>query len=277
LGRVLGLSNRGERAEELLKSCLEGPFPKRGEKVRIDREIGETYWVLAFLAFSQGRSKEAQAYAQKAFVYLPDDPRGFLLLGNIQLAERRYHPARVYYRKALAKAAAAAQPEIHAGLAKAAMNLQEIPEAVAEWEKVLALRPNHEEANRVLGQLALRNGDAKAAEGYFRKHLKRRENDPGAHLLLGMALRQGGDYLKAQAEYEEAIRLAPQEPIAYFNLAVLFHKFLKDPPRALLTYERYAQLDPQAARSKEVSELMNDARREAAKPPAKPAVPGRKP
>lgn len=97
-----------------------------------------------------------------------------------------------------------------------------LPEAMAEYERVLALEPELPFIHEKLGVVFLKLGRTDEGRRRLEEAIRL---DPGfaeAHAGLGNALLQGGDAAGAAACYETAARLAPGLADADNNLAVAY-------------------------------------------------------
>ena len=126
------------------------------------------------------------------------------------------------------RALAQANPELggpHANLGLILRQAGKLPEAIAEFEKAVALNPKQ--------------------PIYFNQ--------------LGVTYRQHGLFAKARDAYEKAIALDPGYAAPTLNLGILNDLYLGDGPRALALYDRYLALSPSgdAVVTKWVAELKN--------------------
>jgi tetratricopeptide (TPR) repeat protein len=116
------------------------------------------------------------------------------------------------------------------------------PQAVAVYERVLELDPQHAAAHINLGTLHYNRQDYKLAEQHYRSAL---EIDPRyalAHFDLGNVLDETGRVTEAIETYLTAIQLAPTYADAHYNLALAYEK-VKEPRKALKHWQAYVKLD----------------------------------
>jgi len=126
------------------------------------------------------------------------------------------------------------------------VSLEEDPrnqmQAIAAYERVLELDPDHAAAHINLGTLHYNRQDYKAAEAHYRRAL---EIDPRyalAHFDLGNVLDETGRVADAIQSYMTALQLAPTYADAHYNLALAYEK-LKEPRKALRHWQSYVRLD----------------------------------
>ncbi len=115
-------------------------------------------------------------------------------------------------------------------------------EAVAVYEKVLQLDPNHAAAHINLGTLYYNRQEYTRAEKHYRKAI---EVDPRyalAYFDLGNVLDETGRVPDAIAAYKTALVLAPTYADAHYNLALAYEK-IREPRRALPHWRAYVRLD----------------------------------
>jgi tetratricopeptide (TPR) repeat protein len=115
-------------------------------------------------------------------------------------------------------------------------------QAIATYERVLELDPQHAAAHINLGTLYYNRQDYKAAEEHYRKAI---EIDPRyalAHFDLGNVLDETGRVADAIQTYLTALQLAPTYADAHYNLALAYEK-IKEPRKALKHWQAYVKLD----------------------------------
>ena len=89
------------------------------------------------------------------------------------------------------------------------------------YGRSVATDPLHRESNTNLGRLLHADGDAVAAEGYYRMALLGHRREASSWFNLGVALHDQERHAEAIAAYEEAVTLDPALAGAHFNLALL--------------------------------------------------------
>jgi tetratricopeptide (TPR) repeat protein len=116
------------------------------------------------------------------------------------------------------------------------------PQAIALYERVLDLDPDHAAAHINLGTLHYNRQDYGAAERHYRNAI---EIDPRyalAHFDLGNVLDETGRVAEAIKTYTTALQLAPTYADAHYNLALAYEK-VKQPRNALRHWRAYVKLD----------------------------------
>ena len=115
-------------------------------------------------------------------------------------------------------------------------------EAIAVYQKVLDMDPNHAAAHINLGTLYYNRQEYVAAEKHYRSAI---EIDPRyalAYFDLGNVLDETGRVQEAIATYKTALRLAPTYADAHYNLALAYEK-IREPRKALQHWRAYVKLD----------------------------------
>ncbi len=121
-----------------------------------------------------------------------------------------------------------------------------IDDAVAEFEKAIAVKPDYAEAHYDLGVTATNRGRTDEAIAHYRKAIAVKPGHALAHNNLGNALLTCGRFDEAFAHCREAVRLNPDFAVAHYNLGnALF--FLGHFNAAVLEYEKALELRPDYA------------------------------
>jgi tetratricopeptide (TPR) repeat protein len=113
-------------------------------------------------------------------------------------------------------------------------------EALATYERALALDPQLAEAHLNLGRLLHDRGDLPAAERHYRLALAAHPDDPLAAFNLGVALQDQGKLEAAVTAYEEALAGDQSLADAHYNLSGVYETLGKKQAalRHLSTYRR---------------------------------------
>jgi tetratricopeptide (TPR) repeat protein len=115
-------------------------------------------------------------------------------------------------------------------------------QALAVYERVLQLDPNHAAAHINLGTLYYNRQDYIAAEQHYRAALGIDSRYALAHFDLGNVLDETGRISDAVQSYLTALQLAPTYADAHYNLALAYEK-MKQPRKALKHWQAYVKLD----------------------------------
>jgi tetratricopeptide (TPR) repeat protein len=115
-------------------------------------------------------------------------------------------------------------------------------QAIASYERVLQLDPEHAAAHINLGTLYYNRQDYRAAEDHYREALRIDPRYALAHFDLGNVLDETGRITDAVESYLTALQLAPTYADAHYNLALAYEK-MREPRKALKHWQAYVKLD----------------------------------
>jgi tetratricopeptide (TPR) repeat protein len=115
-------------------------------------------------------------------------------------------------------------------------------QAIAVYERVLELDPQHAAAHINLGTLFYNRQDYNAAEDHYRKAILIDPRYALAYFDLGNVLDETGRVGDAIQTYLTALQLAPTYADAHYNLALAYEK-MKEPRKALKHWQAYIKLD----------------------------------
>src|SRR5207247_2752657 len=96
-----------------------------------------------------------------------------------------------------------------------------VDEAIVQYHKAMALRPDYFLALYGLGSALLEKGELDTAVQYCRAALLIRPNDADCHTVLAVALDEKGVTAEAIYHYEKAVQISPKSISALTNLAWL--------------------------------------------------------
>lgn len=115
-------------------------------------------------------------------------------------------------------------------------------EAIAEYQKVLELKPGLYEAQLNLGILLLRQKRAAEAQTYLRAAAQQKPDQARPRLHLGLALLETGDARSAAEALQAALERDPTSALAHLGLArALAREGMLD--KAALHFRKAAELD----------------------------------
>jgi len=115
-------------------------------------------------------------------------------------------------------------------------------EAIALYEKVLEMEPQHAAAHINLGTLFYNRQDYVKAEHHYRAAIEADSRYALAYFDLGNVLDETGRVPEAIKAYSTALVLAPTYGDAHYNLALAYEK-MKQPRNALKHWRAYVRLD----------------------------------
>lgn len=192
---------------------------------------------MALLAL--GEAARAESVLRDAERCDPGEPRAAYLLGLVCEAQERHAEAAAQFERALAL-----QPDHREAQRALALSpggdpgRRERALRAALWDA-----PDDAGLNRRLGEVLLDKGDPAGAEAALRRAVAAAPGDAGALAALGLALHRAQRNREAAALFAEAVRLAPDVPVLHNNLGYLLREE-QDMAGALAAFERSLALDP---------------------------------
>jgi tetratricopeptide (TPR) repeat protein len=115
-------------------------------------------------------------------------------------------------------------------------------QAIAAYEKVLQLDPEHAAAHINLGTLHYNRQDYALSERHYRAAIAIDPRYALAYFDLGNVLDETGRVAEAIQAYNTALQLAPTYGDAHYNVALAYEK-IKEPRKALKHWRAYVKLD----------------------------------
>jgi tetratricopeptide (TPR) repeat protein len=142
-----------------------------------------------------------------------------------------------------------ANPRAHNNLGEALAQIPgRLPDAVAQFEAALRLRPDYEAAHFNLGVALLHSGRFEEALAHLKEADSARHQD-NVHLYLGEALAGLHRHSEAAAEYSLHVRLEPSDGRAWYGLgnALIAQGRLPEAASAFATAVRIVPENPELA------------------------------
>ncbi len=115
-------------------------------------------------------------------------------------------------------------------------------QAIAVYQRVLELDPEHAAANINLGTLHYNRQDYALSEKHYRAAIAIDPRYALAYFDLGNVLDETGRVTEAIQAYNTALQLAPTYGDAHYNVALAYEK-IKEPRKALSHWRAYVKLD----------------------------------
>jgi tetratricopeptide (TPR) repeat protein len=120
---------------------------------------------------------------------------------------------------------------------------QDMPGAVEELGKAVALNPELPSVHALYGQALLETGDRDRAREQFAEELKRNPLDFDANMLLGVILKEEAQYETALKSFERALQVRPRDIATRFQIATV-HVGLGETAKALELLEPIVKETP---------------------------------
>jgi len=117
-------------------------------------------------------------------------------------------------------------------------------EAEGEFKAALAINPNDEKSLLMLGMIAAKRGDSKAAYDDYTRALQLQPDDGDAALELAKVLVSINQSEKAQQLLERAIQIDPSNSVAHYRLATLYRRQGKteEADKEIAEYKKYKEM-----------------------------------
>ncbi len=167
-----------------------------------------------------GYNEQALPYLEQVLQRTPENARVLVLVGQIHLQANRLQAAEKYFRDALHVNAEYA--EAWSGMGDVCQTQNNPREALSNYEKALALKPDLLYTLLNAGQAADKLNQQPQAEAYYRRALQLDPQSPDALNGLGLALAKQGHPEQARKLFEQAISLRRNYSGAINNLGVLY-------------------------------------------------------
>lgn len=199
---LISLGRHSEAIEPLAQLAADHP-----DKASFHSELGSAQ-------FGAKQLDAALASFEQVLMLRPDDAEAHSTMGSILHAQGKPDEAEKSYRRAL---------QLKPDLAGVLFNLglllhreREKPaEAIALFERLTAIAPNHIEAHYALGNAFRSLARVDNAVESYRRYVERLPNSALAHLVLGQTLSEAGQKEEAIAIIEKALTLNPDHALAH--------------------------------------------------------------
>ncbi len=202
----------------------------------------EAHFALHSVYMEQAQYAQALQEIQAASTLKPNDAFYQASLAFAYEKVERWNDAIAAYQKSLALKD---DPEIRLFFGQLYVRRGQYDAANEQYQKGLALDPNHPMLNAALGALAAQQGKLDVAAAALQKALAR-EDDASTHALLASVYAQQGKSDAAIAEYQKTISLDPKQWQYPLQLANLYRDLAK-PDEAVQSYRAVLALKPDSA------------------------------
>jgi tetratricopeptide (TPR) repeat protein len=143
--------------------------------VRATPGVAEAYYLRGRAFDKLGMAHKAIRDLSRYIELKPDDPQGYILRGDTRNFNGEHEAALADYSQAIRRSSRSIPAYLGRGLAYAA--LERYGQAIKDYQWVLALDPNNNEAAENMALACMRSGRHLQAVGYFERAL-RHEKDP---------------------------------------------------------------------------------------------------
>ena len=170
-------------------------------------------YVLGVCYIAVRRYDDARHAFAAQYGFAPDSAPAYLLVARLLLRQENPAAAEDSARKALAL-----QPDLplaHQLLGEVALAREQLPEAIAEFDRERALNPLNGSVYDRLGDAYVRSGDNDKAQQALSRAVLLEPNATGPYILLGKVMLNQQNYLLATLYLERAISMDPGNYMAH--------------------------------------------------------------
>jgi Tfp pilus assembly protein PilF len=207
--------------------------------------LGVAATVLAFFAWESFTYAAVwvnhEALWSHTLEYYPDSWLAHRNLGNVWMRAGRLPEAMAEFQKAIAIKPNYA--EAHSDLATTLQKGGHVPEATGEFEATLQIDPRNLVALNNLGVICWQARKWSEAETYFKRAAQAAPDDVDVLYNLGLVFMQENRAQDAVEQYEQALRIDPHSVNTYNSLGdalIKLHRW----PEAQAAFEEVLRLDP---------------------------------
>ena len=136
----------------------------------------------------------------------------YLALGECQLQTRRFTDARASFESAVQLSPQ--EPLGYAGLAKAALELNDLRRADLAVKRAMAIDQHSSEVHLLMGYLRLRENKLTESLESFKRASQLDRNDSVSLCMIGYVLEKQGRGDRAKEYYSRALKVNPSDPMA---------------------------------------------------------------
>lgn len=205
-------------------------------------------WIIAGRSAEQHQDyKTAEMAYKNALQLAPYNWHAHNGLGIVYKRNNEYDKAQEQYQKALYYFPGAINPNavgIRTNLGALYKSMGKIPEAEAEYRKILSTHPNHAGANNNMGNIYKSMGQVDSALVAYQTALKTDSTLVQAHFNLADLYLKTDEPQKALSHAETAARLQPNHAHTLWGLGMAYEANML-PGDALRTYQLALEIDPQ--------------------------------
>ncbi|GKV68001.1 TPR repeat-containing protein YrrB [Sporosarcina sp. NCCP-2716] len=208
----------------------------------------------AIQALEAGNFEKAVAKFIRAAEEAPDDPVGYVNVGNVFASIGDTEKAEPFFQKALVL-----DPHMGTafyGLANLYFNQERYDEAATLYEKSIQAGVNEADAYYMLGKSLERSDKGKLGLPYMQRAMELAPDDLEIRLSYGILLANEGVYDLAEAEFKTILQADETNADAHFNLGFLYAVSTEDRESALYHLKEAFTIDPDQVQARYIYDMI---------------------
>ncbi|GKV54377.1 TPR repeat-containing protein YrrB [Sporosarcina sp. NCCP-2222] len=212
------------------------------------------YNEIGIQSLQQGKYEKAIEAFVKAAEQEPDNPVGYINLGNVFTAVGDVERAERFFQKALTLDEEAVTA--YYGLANLYYNNGRFEEAAKLYEKAVRSGMEQADAYFMLGKSLEQGGNEKLALPYLQRALELAPDDLEIQLSYGILLAKLELFKDAEKVLRELVEKDPEHPDAHYNLGMVYAVSTDQKEDALYHLERAFRIEPDHVQSKYIYDMI---------------------
>ncbi len=208
----------------------------------------------AIQALEAGNFEKAVAEFIRAAEEAPDDPVGYVNVGNVFASVGDAEKAEPFFQKALVL-----DPHMGTafyGLANLYFNQERYDEAATLYEKSIQAGVKEADAYYMLGKSLERTEKGKLALPYMQRAMELAPDDLEIRLSYGIVLANEGIYELAEHEFQTILEADDTNADAHFNLGFLYAVSTEDRESALHHLKQAFTIDPEQVQARYIYDMI---------------------
>jgi tetratricopeptide (TPR) repeat protein len=190
----------------------------------------------------QNKAADARQAFTKALEITPGYPAAIEQVIGLDLAEKRFGPARQLLETQIAQGRNTAAVQML--LARVCFAQGDTAQCEAALRKVIELQPDAADGYLMIAQLYLGTNQPQKALTDLQAAADKNPKDIRPLTIMGVIQSQQNDYQGARASYEKILTIEPKAVVALNNLAYLYSERLNEPAKALEMAQRARDAAP---------------------------------
>ncbi len=201
------------------------------EVIAKEDRFADVHDMLGIIAHTRSNYVAAEHHFERALALNPHYTEAALNLAVTYNDRGKYEAARDVYQKLRAQPAHGARDiepfargkiaNMHAELGEAYLDVEHVREAVAEYEKAVALCPEFSDLRTRLGAILRDHGDLARSQAHLEEAIRARPSYVPAHLHLGATLLALGNRSEAEHHWKAVLALEPDNSRARMYMRTL--------------------------------------------------------